>query len=201
MAVATETEIKITAEPTNNPASFRFVVDRPVLPGAGARFASKSETVGSPLAEAIFNIPTVSGLQVAENIVTVTKDGADEWLPVARQVGAAIRSTMKSATGPLIAPDAADRAGKADAEIKARIAKVFEESINPAVAMHGGFVELVDYKANVVYVRMGGGCQGCASSVATLKGGVERMIREVAPEIVEVVDVTDHAAGANPYFH
>jgi Fe/S biogenesis protein NfuA len=81
-----------------------------------------------------------------------------------------------------------------------RVQEVIDEVINPAIAAHGGFVELVDVSDDSLYVRMGGGCQGCAASAATLRMGIERMVREHVPEIVNIVDVTDHTAGATPYY-
>ena len=81
-----------------------------------------------------------------------------------------------------------------------KIQKLLREEINPAIADHGGFVELLNYKNDVVYLKIGRGCQGCASSQATLRQGIEARLREEVPEIVEVVDQTDHASGANPYF-
>ncbi|MEX2582733.1 MAG: NifU family protein [Gemmatimonadota bacterium] len=81
-----------------------------------------------------------------------------------------------------------------------RVQQVIDEVINPGIAAHGGFVELVDVSDETMYIRMGGGCQGCAASAATLRMGIERMIREQVPEIAEIVDVTDHAAGATPYY-
>jgi Fe/S biogenesis protein NfuA len=81
-----------------------------------------------------------------------------------------------------------------------RVQQVIDERINPGVAGHGGQVRLVEIRDNVVYVTMGGGCQGCGMASVTLTHGIEEMIREAAPEIVDVVDVTDHAAGTNPYY-
>lgn len=81
-----------------------------------------------------------------------------------------------------------------------RVQQVIDEVINPGIAAHGGFVELVDVSDDTLYLRMGGGCQGCAASAATLRQGIERMVREQVPEIVEIIDVTDHTAGANPYY-
>lgn len=82
-----------------------------------------------------------------------------------------------------------------------KIQNLFRDEINPALASHGGFVELLDYKDHTAYIHMGGGCQGCASSQATLRQGIELRLREEVPEIVEIVDQTNHAAGKNPYFH
>jgi len=81
-----------------------------------------------------------------------------------------------------------------------RVQRVIDEVINPGIAAHGGFVELVDVSEETLYLRMGGGCQGCAASAATLRQGIERMVREEVPEIQQIVDVTDHTAGANPYY-
>jgi Fe/S biogenesis protein NfuA len=85
-------------------------------------------------------------------------------------------------------------------EIWRRIAQVLDEEVNPAVASHGGVISLIEYRDRTAYVEMGGGCQGCAMSKATLKQGVERILKEHFPEIEEVLDVTDHAGGRNPYY-
>ncbi len=80
------------------------------------------------------------------------------------------------------------------------IVKLFEETVNPGLAMHGGSVELLDVKDNTVYVRLGGGCQGCGMANVTLKQGIERMIKDAMPEIESVIDSTDHADGKNPFY-
>ena len=80
------------------------------------------------------------------------------------------------------------------------IQELLDTQINPAVASHGGHVELVDVHDDIVYIRFGGGCQGCGMVSVTLNQGVEQAIHEAFPEIREIVDVTDHAAGANPYY-
>jgi Fe/S biogenesis protein NfuA len=80
------------------------------------------------------------------------------------------------------------------------IQELLDTQINPAVASHGGHVELVDVHDDIVYIRFGGGCQGCGMVSVTLNQGVEQAIHEAFPEIREIVDVTDHAAGTNPYY-
>jgi Fe/S biogenesis protein NfuA len=80
------------------------------------------------------------------------------------------------------------------------IQELLDTQINPAVASHGGHIELVDVHDDIVYIRFGGGCQGCGMVSVTLNQGVEQAIREAFPEIREIVDVTDHAAGTNPYY-
>ncbi len=81
-----------------------------------------------------------------------------------------------------------------------RVQQVIDEVINPGIAAHGGYVEMVDVSDDSLYIKMGGGCQGCAASQATLRMGIERMVREQVPEITNIVDVTDHEAGAMPYY-
>jgi Fe/S biogenesis protein NfuA len=77
---------------------------------------------------------------------------------------------------------------------------VIDTKINPAIAMHGGYVTLLDVKGDIAYVALGGGCQGCGMANVTLKQGIEVIIREAVPEIRQVIDTTDHAGGTNPYY-
>lgn len=81
-----------------------------------------------------------------------------------------------------------------------QISIVLTENINPAIAMHGGRAELVSVDGTVAFLRLAGGCQGCGMAQVTLRQGIERILRESIPEISEVVDVTDHASGADPYY-
>jgi Fe/S biogenesis protein NfuA len=85
-------------------------------------------------------------------------------------------------------------------DLMTRVQELIDSTINPAVAGHGGFVQLVDVKDKKVYIQMGGGCQGCGAADVTLKAGIERLIKEELPEIEEVLDSTDHASGTNPYY-
>jgi Fe/S biogenesis protein NfuA len=81
-----------------------------------------------------------------------------------------------------------------------RVQQVLEQRINPGIAMHGGAVSLVDIREDVVYLRMSGGCQGCGMASVTLSQGIKQVLQEAVPEIVDIRDVTDHAAGTDPYF-
>jgi Fe/S biogenesis protein NfuA len=85
-------------------------------------------------------------------------------------------------------------------DLKERVQHLLDTSINPGVAGHGGFVRLMDVQDNVVYLQMGGGCQGCGMADVTLKAGIESLIKEEIPEVTGVLDTTDHAAGSNPYY-
>ena len=87
-----------------------------------------------------------------------------------------------------------------DDPIVAKVIEVLAVQINPQIASHGGFAELVAIEGSIAYLRMGGGCQGCGMAAATMSQGIEVSILDSVPEITEVVDVTDHAGGTNPYY-
>jgi len=91
-------------------------------------------------------------------------------------------------------------AAAASGSISERVASVLDEQINPAIAMHGGVAELVGVEGTTVLLRLGGGCQGCGMASVTLRQGIERALRSAVPEVGDIVDVTDHAAGTNPYY-
>ncbi|HRR56336.1 MAG TPA: iron-sulfur cluster assembly accessory protein [Acidobacteriota bacterium] len=90
--------------------------------------------------------------------------------------------------------------GELTGSIAERVQRLLEEEINPAVAAHGGVIQLLGVEEGKVYLQFGGGCHGCGMVNYTLKQGVEARIREAIPEVEEVVDVTDHSTGANPYY-
>ena len=84
--------------------------------------------------------------------------------------------------------------------LAAQIQRIFDEQVNPQIASHGGYVQLLEVQGNRAYIEMGGGCQGCGMANVTLKQGVEVAVKEQIPEIEELIDVTDHASGDNPYY-
>jgi Fe/S biogenesis protein NfuA len=87
-----------------------------------------------------------------------------------------------------------------EGEVWRQIQEILDEEVNPAVASHGGQINLIDVQGSTVYVEMSGGCQGCGMAQVTLKSGVERMLKDRLPFIEEILDVTDHAGGNNPYY-
>jgi Fe-S cluster biogenesis protein NfuA len=187
-------EIEIQASPSGDRC--RFTVDRMVHTGA-VSFSDRASAQGSPLAEKIFAIEGVTAVSIAGPTVIVTKGVPGEWLPIAREIGAAIRSQLQS--GEPAVSEAAASPGTHD-DLRRRVQELFDTQINPAIAGHGGYVELLDVRDGIVFVQMTGGCQGCSSANATLKLGIEGFLRNQIPEIVEVLDTTDHAAGRNPYY-
>ena len=98
-------------------------------------------------------------------------------------------------------PDIPDApAGDLTGPLAEQVAQVLDNQVNPAIAAHGGNARLVSEENGVVYLQLGGGCQGCGMAAMTLRQGIERILREAIPEIVEIVDVTDHQSGENPYY-
>lgn len=89
---------------------------------------------------------------------------------------------------------------QADGPLAEKVQRVIDEQINPALALHGGFVQLIDIKDTTAYIELGGGCRGCGMVDVTLKQGIEVMIKQSVPEITEILDSTDHASGKNPYY-
>jgi Fe/S biogenesis protein NfuA len=87
-----------------------------------------------------------------------------------------------------------------DTDIARRVTAVLDRDINPSIASHGGHAELAAVEGATAYLRLGGGCQGCGMATVTLSQGIEVAITHAVPEITQVVDVTDHASGTNPYF-
>ncbi len=194
-----EQVIRITAKLSPNPRKCSFEVDRVIYGEGTAYFTSAAEASDSEVAARLFAIAHVSGVVVAGPVVTVTQDGQAQWATLAKECGAAVRAAIHSGA-PLI------KAGYVSAlppeeVIREKVQKVLDFEVNPAVASHGGFIEIVEIRDKTIVLKMGGGCQGCSSSAATLYQGVAKAIKDKVPEVLEVVDVTDHTAGANPYYH
>lgn len=192
-----EKEIRIQAQILSDEVC-QFVVDVPVYEDRSIFFANKESTKTSPLAEKLFELEGVVAVLVSHNTVKVTSNGLVEWMSLAKQIGPVVRAQLVS--GQAAVSEAALLNLPTEEEIRQRVEQLFSQQINPSVGQHGGFVELVGVKQNAVYLRLGGGCQGCGMANYTLRQGIERAIRESIPEIGDILDVTDHASGRNPYF-
>ena len=191
-----EQEIKITGEPSASGDRCKFTVDRPLLPNESAFFANRSDASLSPLADELLSLAGVESVLVADNTVSVSAAQPVDW--PALGIGNVIRKHIRSGQ-PIVSASYFEDL-PAEGDLKWAIGDLLEREINPAVAAHGGFVELIDVKKNNVYLRLGGGCQGCGAADVTLKQGIERAIRDLVPRVGEILDTTDHAAGRNPYY-
>ncbi len=189
-------EIKITGEPSTSGDRCAFTVDRPVLPAESAHFASVADARHSPLAAELLAVPGIESVLLADNLVTVNAAHAVDW--PALGIGHIIRRHLRSGA-PIVDPEFFETL-PSEGDLKWAIRDLLDREINPAVGQHGGYVELIDVKKNSVFLRLGGGCQGCGAADVTLKQGIEKAIRSLAPSVGEILDTTDHAAGRNPYY-
>lgn len=194
--------LAIRAEPTlSEPDVCRFIVSRQVHPGGPWYFAAAAEAAGSPLPERLFSLPGVRHVLVAGSVVTVGKAAEADWATLKKAIGAAIRSQLASGVPAILeSARAASASGRSDEEIRVQVEQLLEREVNPSIAAHGGRIVLDDVRQGALYIRMEGGCQGCASSQFTLRQGFEVMVRRVLPEVVAIMDVTDHAAGRDPFY-
>jgi Fe-S cluster biogenesis protein NfuA len=171
----------------------RFTVDRPVHSGSAA-FSSAEEANDNELAAKLFSVPGISRVELDGYNVAVTQSGDEDWRQLGKRIGSTIRSFLNPPPeipeGDRLPPD----------HVRTRVQQVLDEMINPGVAAHGGFVELLDVQDDNVFIRMGGGCQGCGAADVTLKMGIEKLIREQVPQVREILDTTDHGSGQNPYY-
>jgi len=178
----------IQTEQTPNPATLKFLPGVAVMPSGTANFPERGAASRSPLAERLFELPEVTGVFLGADFITVTKNGDSEWHQLKPAVLAAIMEHF-TAGRPIILGDAGDSAAGAageDNEIVAAIKELLETRVRPAVAMDGGDITFEDYDDGIVYLHMQGSCSGCPSSTATLKAGIENMLRHYVPEVVEV---------------
>jgi Fe-S cluster biogenesis protein NfuA len=189
-------EIRITGEPSAGGDRCKFVVDRPILEGQSAFFGDLETAAESPLAAALLGHGGIDSVLIADNTVTVTAPHAVDW--PALGVGNVIRQHMRTSQ-PLVTASYFDGL-PAEGDLKWVIRDLLDRNINPALAQHGGWVELIDVQKNNVFLRLGGGCQGCGAADITLKQGIEKAIRELVPRVGEILDTTDHASGRNPYY-
>ncbi len=195
---AADRKIKITAEPSMDPRICKFIVDQPVCPGRSINCRKKEMAEGSPLLEALFEIKGVREVLVSEDAITVAKSTDDEWQAIGKQIGSVIRASISSGK-PLI-PDDFKMVVPVVGDLFRQMQKIVETKINPGIASHGGRMELVAIKGTSVYIRMSGGCLGCGAASITLKQGIERIIRSAFPDVTDVIDISDHSAGGNPYY-
>lgn len=187
----------IETETTPNPSSLKFLPQRPVM-GQGTReFASPEAAEASPLAQAIFDTGEVTNVFFGSDFVTVTTAPGVSWSDLKPIVLSVLLDHFVS-EAPLFAPGTAAgisvpaedammvEESADDADIIAQINELLETRVRPAVAGDGGDIQYRGYKGGVVYLQMQGACAGCPSSSATLKHGIEGLLKHYVPEVVEV---------------
>jgi Fe-S cluster biogenesis protein NfuA len=197
-----EQPVSIRAETSlTDPDTCKFTVSRSLHPGGPFFFSNREWAAGSPLGERLFALPGVANVLIAENVVTIGKESSASWSGLKAAIGTAIRTQLLTGVPVILEMAAyASKQGRSDVELGVVVQQLLDREVNHSIANHGGKISLVDVREGKLFISMSGGCQGCASSQVTLRQGLEVMVKRVAPEIVEIVDATDHAAGKQPFY-
>lgn len=180
----------IQTETTPNPATLKFLPGEVVLATGTREFSNQEEAEDSPLAEKLFSIEGVEGVFFGHDFVSITK-GHAEWQHIKPAILGAIMEHFLSGL-PIVKKDLVDGAmdqedyDEADAETVATIKELLETRVRPAVAQDGGDIVFQGFRDGVVYLHMRGACSGCPSSTATLKHGIENLLRHFLPDVQEV---------------
>jgi Fe-S cluster biogenesis protein NfuA len=179
----------IQTEATPNPATLKFLPGRPVLETGTLDMPTREKAAQSPLARKLFDLPNVGGVFFGGDFISVTKTGGD-WQQIKPAVLGVIMEHYMSGA-PLLAADSQAAASDeffdaADEETVTLIKDLIETRVRPAVAGDGGDITFKGYKEGVVFLHMQGACSGCPSSTATLKHGIQNLLRHFVPEVTEV---------------
>jgi len=183
-----------------DPDTCKFIVSRTLHPGGPFFFGNKERAAGSPLGEQLFALPGVANLLIADSVVTVCKEPAASWSGLKADIGMAIRTQLRTGVPAILEMAVHNQTqGRSEVELTTAVQELLDKEVNRSIANHGGKISIVEVRQGKLSITMSGGCQGCASSQVTLRQGFEVMLKRVAPDIEEVVDVTDHAAGKQPF--
>jgi Fe-S cluster biogenesis protein NfuA len=184
----------IETETTPNPATLKFLPGRPVMTGGTRDFATPEEAEASPLAEALFGLGDVEGVFFGSDFVSVTAAPGVEWRALKPDVLSVLLDHFSgdmplfragSAAGIAI-EDEAPLDDPEDADIVSQIKELIDTRVRPAVANDGGDIVYRGFQQGTVYLKMQGACSGCPSSTATLKQGIEQLLKYYVPEVTEV---------------
>lgn len=177
----------IQTEATPNPATLKFLPGTSVMGTAGtANFTDAAGATDSPLAVRLFDIDGVDGVFLGSDFVTVTKGDGTEWDVVKPRVLAAVMDHFTQGEAVMNATAGDDASDEDDSDTVKQIKELLETRVRPAVAQDGGDIVFRSFEDGVVFLHMQGACAGCPSSTATLKNGIENMLRHYIPEVQEV---------------
>ena len=178
----------IQTEETPNPATLKFLPGRAVMGEGTADFARAEGAERSPLAQRLFGVAGVRRVFLGSDFVTVTKADEKDWALLKPALLGVIMEHFTT-NQPVVLPEGAPASvagGAEDDEIVVQIKELLETRVRPAVAQDGGDIVFHSFEDGVVYLHMQGSCAGCPSSTATLKMGIENMLRHYVPEVLEV---------------
>jgi Fe-S cluster biogenesis protein NfuA len=181
----------IQTEQTPNPATLKFLPGQTVLEAGTADFRAREESATSPLARKLFAVEGVNAVFLGQDFITVTKAEDKEWSALKPHILAGIMDHFLSGLPALEQPQAAGAAAGSDldSEVVKQIRELIETRVRPAVAQDGGDITFESFDNGIVYLHLKGACAGCPSSTATLKSGIENMLKHYVPEVSEVRQV------------
>jgi Fe-S cluster biogenesis protein NfuA len=175
----------IQTEPTPNPATLKFIPGVEVMPSGTVDYRSANEAGASPLATRLFGVDGVGGVFLGSDFITVTRDAGRDWSELKPVLLGAIMEHFVSGK-PVIEGRAASDDVANDSPVVVQIRELIETRVRPAVAQDGGDIVFRGFEDGVVLLEMQGSCSGCPSSTATLRHGVENMLKHFVPEVVAV---------------
>ena len=179
----------IQTEATPNPATLKFLPGCDVMQGGTADFPDQDSAARSPLAERLFQVEGVTGVFLGSDFISVTKAEDREWHLLKAAILGVVMEHFTAGRPVMLADEQQEGSGTGsdeDDEIVAQIKELLDTRVRPAVAQDGGDIVFHGYENGVVLLHMQGACAGCPSSTATLKMGIENMLRHYIPEVVEV---------------
>ena len=181
----------IQTEETPNPSTLKFLPGKEVLPNGSMDFRSEQDAKNSPLAEALFNVDGVVGVFLSDDFITITKRDDKDWHLMKPGLLGVIMEHFTANRPVIISDDENSKSGSSvqdeDEDVVLQIKELLYTRVRPAVAQDGGDIVFEDFTDGTVTVQMRGACAGCPSSTATLKMGIENMLRHYIPEVKEVV--------------
>jgi Fe-S cluster biogenesis protein NfuA len=183
----------IQTEATPNPATVKFLPGQDVLKSGSAEFKSADAAAQSPLAKRLFSLQGVRGVFFGQDFVSVSKAEDTDWIMLKPMILAALMEHFSTGQ-PVVSESFYAQKSDAgeDSEIVAQIKELIATRVRPMVMMDGGDIVFESFEDGIVYLQMHGACSGCPSSTATLKSGIENMLKHFIPEVQEVRPVASH---------
>ncbi|MDE0960732.1 MAG: NifU family protein [Planctomycetota bacterium] len=191
--------LEIQIEPCESNSDTCVIKTNRVVAKTPEYFSTVEEANSSPLGKLLVQIEGLDAVLLQDRIVTLLKPiEGPAWEPIAERASELIRNHFEELER--IQQNRSRSMTEDEKVLFVEIQNLLNDEMNPMVAAHGGFIEVVDVKETDIFVHMGGGCQGCGMAAQTLRQGVDTLIRQKVPRVTNIHDSTDHSAGDNPFY-
>ncbi len=181
--------VNVSLEFTPNPDTLKYTVNQQLIERGAENFTDPVKVDRSPLARRLFAVEGVKAIMIGPTFVTVTVTGQDKLMSVNTAMLKEIRQHLEAGEPVVTGPRSESEHGADDSEVARKIIDILDQQVRPAVAQDGGDIVFHKFESGTVYLQMRGSCSSCPSSVATLKQGIETRLRELVPEVNEVVQI------------